>query len=337
MQPNTTQPKKKYSHLGKISRKEIEDGIRVGDSYRAIAEMLGCHYSTISREVKRNHKDCYCYEGKYLARRSHQTSEERKKLTHPYVRIKNPLIQSYIIDKLKNNHWTPVSISGRLPIDHPGLHISVEAIYQWIYNDQKDLRKYLPRHHKARHKRSAYSKSHKSTIPNRVPISERPEIVKSKTEIGHWEIDTVVSKQSRFAVAVCAELKTRKYFASIISSRKKQVMHEALIKLFSDVPQAGRKTCTYDNGTENCNHSLTNQMLGTDSFFCEPYCSWEKGLIENRNGILRRSFPKKTDWKLISQEQLDKVIHSINSTPLKCLNFKTPNEVWEKFIDGCCT
>jgi IS30 family transposase len=107
-------------------------------------------------------------------------------------------------------------------------------------------------------------------------------------------------------------------------------LHQALLKALSSLPPRMRRTLTYDNGLENTLHELTNVLLNTRSYFCKPYHSWEKGSIENRNGILRRYFPKKHDWALTSQKEINRIVKRINSTPMKCLGYKTPAEVFAK-------
>jgi IS30 family transposase len=107
-------------------------------------------------------------------------------------------------------------------------------------------------------------------------------------------------------------------------------MHGAVTLTLSALPAGLRKTLTYDNGSENALHELTNTELGVRSYFCKLYHSWEKGSIENRNGILRRYFPKKHNWSLTTQKKIDKVVSNINATPMKCLGFKTPAEVFVK-------
>jgi IS30 family transposase len=107
-------------------------------------------------------------------------------------------------------------------------------------------------------------------------------------------------------------------------------MHKAVTLALSGLPAGLRKTLTYDNGLENALHERTNRELGATSYFCKPYHGWEKGSIENRNGILRRYFPKKHNWCLTTQKKIDTVVSKINAMPMKCLGFKTPAEVFAK-------
>jgi IS30 family transposase len=204
------------------------------------------------------------------------------------------------------------------------LSTNYESIYQWIYGERRDLIQYLPKAHKKRRKRPHDKKKNRSKIPNRVGITERPEHIQKREQAGHWEVDTVVSRQSGVCVSVLVERKSRFYIVIRMKDKRARSMQRALEK----APRRLRRTLTYDNGLENVLHELTDKELGTKSYFCKPYHSWEKGSIENRNGILRRYFPKKHDWALTGQKELNKAADRINSTPMKCLGYRTPAEVF---------
>jgi IS30 family transposase len=128
-------------------------------------------------------------------------------------------------------------------------------------------------------------------------------------------------------VAVLVERKSRFFIVIRIKDKTAAALSEAVTRALGGLPPELRKTLTYDNGQENASHDITNLELGTKSYFCKLYHRWEKGSIENRNGILRRYFPKKHDWRLTTQKSIDKVVSKINAMPMKCLGFKTPAEV----------
>ncbi|MDR2796090.1 MAG: IS30 family transposase [Spirochaetaceae bacterium] len=159
-------------------------------------------------------------------------------------------------------------------------------------------------------------------------MTERPPHVELRTQAGHWKVDTVVSRQSKACVAVLVERKSRFFMVIRMKDKTALAMHEAVVLALSGLPAGLRKTLTYDNGLENALHERTNSEVGVTSYFCKPYHSREKGSIENRNGILRRYFPKRHDWRLTTQKEIDKVVRKINATPMKCLGFKTPAEVF---------
>jgi IS30 family transposase len=293
---------------------------------RSIAKSLDRSPSSISREIRRNSPAVRTV--KYRGNRAQKRAGDRSRRSHAKERLADPFVRDYVEYHLVNDGWTPEEIAGRLSADCPGLKTNHESIYLWIYTERHDLIKCLVRAHKKRHKRSSGKILRKTKIPGRVDIDQRPPGIESREEAGHWEADTVVSRQSKAAVAVFVERKTRMYIVIKMKDKSAQSMHLATLKALSRFPAHLRKTITYDNGTENAWHELTNSILGTTSYFCKPYHSWEKGSIENRNAILRRYFPKKHNWHLTTQKQIDKVLVKINSTPMKCLGYKTPKEAF---------
>ena len=162
----------------------------------------------------------------------------------------------------------------------------------------------------------------------RTPIKDRPLAANLRTEPGHWEADTAVSRQSKAAIAIVIERTSRLVKIRHMLSKSAHHMEQALISSLADIPPQFRKSITYDNGTENTRHQTVNKALNTLSFFCEPYHSWEKGSVEQVIGLIRRTYPKKTDWALISQSDLDIIQHKLNHRPRKCLNFLSPHEAY---------
>jgi IS30 family transposase len=161
-----------------------------------------------------------------------------------------------------------------------------------------------------------------------VPLRERPVDVNSRQEPGHWESDLVVGKGVA-ALQVTAERKTR--YTRLVKTRDKsaQAAHDALCRALRSVPQALRQTITYDNGSENTLHVEVNARLGTRSFFCDPYASWQKGTVENTNGLIRRFLPKGTNLDMIPEAHLASIENWLNHRPRKCLHFQTPAEAYQ--------
>lgn len=331
MNKDTTKeaPNKGWKPLSIEEREEIAIGLERGESQTQIACRLGRNKSTISREIRRNGtpvRDC-----RYRANRAQTRADSRKRESRGRERIADRGMREYAEVKLKEG-WTPERIAGRMPLDLPGKSVSHETIYQWIYRNRRDLVEYLVCGHKTRHKRSGKRVSRVGRIPGRIDITERPASVETREEEGHWEADTVVSRQSKGAAAVFVERKHRLFIAVKIHDKSAAEMTRAAILALGSLPEHLRKTITFDNGLENAEHEKINAALGTSSYFCKPYHSWEKGSVENRNGILRRYFPKKHNWDLTSQEELDKVICKINSMPMKCLAFRTPYESFGRHL-----
>lgn len=315
-----------YKHLSSEERDKIAYLRAKGKSITDIARALERNKGTISRELERNKSPTY---NVYLANRAHQRAIKRKQKSVRRQRIRNPIIHKYIMKKLKLK-WSPELIAGRLSLEHPGLHISHEAIYQFIYDKatrkEQNLVQYLARAHKRRKLRT-HSHRHKSLhIPQRVSIKERPEEANERLQPGHWEADTIISRRSKAALGIILERTTRRIHLAKLKAKTSSFFRAAINRRLNRYPQHLRLSITYDNGCENVEHVYTNRVLGTKSYFCEPFHSWEKGSLENVVGIIRRFFPKKTDFALVTKEQVKRVENLINNRPRKCLNYKTPNE-----------
>jgi IS30 family transposase len=326
MKDYTTKEAGCYSQLTVEEREEIAIMLEKGSSKAGIGRATGRHKSTVSREVRRNGAPIRCC--RYRANQARARADKRRKSCHAKERLSNPLLRSLVIQYLTRYGWTPGQIAGRIGMENSQMSVCYETIYMFIYTVRPDLIEKLVRGHKKRRKRGVSKKSRTAKIPNRTSIEERPAHVDNRNRGGHWEIDTVVSRQSKAVVAVMVERKSRFYIAVKCKDKTAESISKALVKALSRLPRKALKTLTYDNGTENVLHELVNITLGTRSYFCNPYHSWEKGSIENRNGVLRRFFPKRHNWGLTKQHELDKVVNKINAMPMKCLGFKTPSEVF---------
>jgi IS30 family transposase len=243
--------------------------------------------------------------------------------------LKNELIRQYVAKHLPLG-WSPEAIANRLSIDHKGHKISPEAIYQYIYTEKPEWIQYLARCHKKRWKKGHSRKHYKSHIPNRVSIDERPHHIEKRKQEGHWERDSLIGRTGRACLDVKVERKARYVILDKLEQKTAEAVRNSLIFNLGILPENLRRSCTYDNGTENTDHGLVNAALGTKSYFCHPYASWQKGTVENTNGLIRRFFPKKTDFDNVSIEQIKKVESLLNNRPRKCLNYKTPKEVFDQ-------
>lgn len=324
--------KNTYTQLSSEERDKIAVLRARGLFLKDIAQVIGRNKSTVSRELSRNRAPIY---NVYLPHKADARAKERKQQAGKRSRLKDPMIERYIIAKLKLG-WSPEQIAGRLSKDHPHLSISHEAIYQYIYDKETrkktDLTVYLARVHR---KRKFFGQSHrhtKSHIPNRVSIDQRPEYIDKRIQLGHWEADTAVSRQSKKALAISLERSSRMIHISKLSAKTSHNLARALTNRLNRYPQRLRKTITYDNGSENVKHQRINKALGTKSYFCNPYHSWEKGSVENSISLIRRFLPKKTDFAIISYYQIRKIENLLNNRPRKCLNFQTPLEKFNSSV-----
>jgi IS30 family transposase len=309
LKKNTSKIVKKYTHLDLSEREEIAIGLEMGLTQSEIALKLQRNSSTISREIKRNKSSIG--KGKYRVSWAQFQTNERKKLSHKRKRIPQKRLRQFICKWLKEG-YSPEIIAHKAMEKNNRWKTNYETIYQWIYNDRKDLIPFLTKSHKKRHKRGSVKQKRCPKVPNRTMIEKRPEYVNLRSYIGHWEIDTAISRKSKAALMVLVERRTRYVIIKKLTAKTAYYMHTSTVHSLNIFPQKLRESITYDNGTENALHELTNQVLGTKSYFCNPYHSWEKGTVEHTIGIIRRFYPKQTDWKNITQWDLNKVAKFIN-------------------------
>ena len=324
--------KQKYKHLSSEERDKIAILRAKGFKTSEIARIIERDKSTISRELLRNKSPVYSC---YLPHKADRRAKERKCKSGQRPRLKNREIMAYVVRKLKLG-WSPELISGRWSKEHPSASISHEAIYQFIYNKkqrkEEDLTVYLPRFHRKRLSRGHSRKHRKSHIPERISIEKRPRYIERRRQPGHWESDTIVSRQSLAAVAVLLERTSRVIHLKKIKQKSSTLFSLAIEDRLKSYPSKLRRTITYDNGSENVEHRKTNKILGTQSYFCNPYHSWEKGSVENAVGLVRRFLPKKTDFATVSPQQIKQIEFLLNNRPRKCLDYKTPYEVFNSSV-----
>lgn len=300
-------------------------------SCREIGQAIGRHHTTISREIQTNAPPVH--KGYYLAHKAHERATERRIETHKRPRLKNEQIRRYAARMLKKG-WSPEQIAGRIAEAHPGQAIGYEAIYQYIYEEQPQLIQYLARSHRKRFPRGHSRKHCRSHIPLRIPLEQRPKEVENREVIGHWEGDAVVSRQSLAALQVSAERKSRFVRITKINRKTSSKAMKAVIRQLKNYPPNLCKTVTLDNGSENTEHERITAAVGARTFFCAPFHSWEKGTVENTIGLIRRFFPKKTDFSQVSYYEVKKTERLLNNRPRKCLNYATPQEVLSGAIAG---
>lgn len=319
----------KKPKISPSERDEIASLIACGESLRKIALDLGRSVSSISQEVKRNSVG-----GEYHSIAAQELSKRRNIQSRRNNPLKSSQIFSYVVDKLRCG-WSPEQISGRLKRDNKGKSvICFETIYRYIYSEEgkkKNLCEYLVRHHYKRrkwHSRYLYQRG----IANKVNIKLRPKEVENRKIFGHWEADTVEGRAHQKGIQTLLERKTRYYLAKILTVIDSEYGVRAQRDLLQGFPGKARKTLTLDNGKENYNHNKLQEWLGIKTYFCDPYCAWQRGANEYHNGVLRRYIPKKADITNLSQEDLNSIVWEINQRPRKCLNYQTPQELFTKEI-----
>jgi len=311
-----------YSHLDRRERTLIKDWHNQDISLREIGRRLRRSHTTISRELRRN---LWC--GKhYYIRSAQEFYEYRMKKRAQRFRLKTKSIRGYVQQKLHLG-WSPELIAGRLREFDSGQYICHESIYQYIYIEAPELIKCLARKHKKRRTKHPY-RATRVRIKNRVPISQRPDEADTRETVGHWESDSVVGGDRKSGLNVIVERCARLVNISLIENKTAKATKNAILRRLSRHPQALVQSITYDNGSENVLHEAINKKLRTQSFFCEPYHSWEKGSVEQVNGLIRRFFPKGTDFSKVTASEINRVEKLLNNRPRKCLNYQTPYEVF---------
>lgn len=325
-------------HITLEERYKISKYKRLGLSERHIGRELGRSPTTIGRALTRYGN---VVEGDQSAKEvEYRVHEEvhrnRVAASKSKIRLKSEEIRKYVEKKLELK-WTPEVIAGRLTVEHPELSISDQAIYDWLEYERPDLRIYLPVIGKSRRRRvsKVSIKPRKVAAAPKVSIEYRPKGAKARTEIGHIEQDSMVSRQSKAVLINVVDRGTRMVFADLVPCKKSEVYGEAFVKLVQSHPTLKNhiKTASIDNGTENADWMKTDKILNIKTYFCHPYCSADKGTVENRNRKLRQMCcPKKTNFATLSKEALSKAVEDNNNTPMKVLKFYTPQEVWDMAV-----
>lgn len=303
-------------------------------SLRKIAKKLYRDHSVVVREVQRNKS----VDGKYRASYAHKLATTRLGKEHIRKLDVDDVLRNHVIQHLKDG-WSPEKISGKLknlPDSYLfGSYVSHETIYQYIYEGEgrfMGLYQYLVRKHKKRYRKFGRKPRKNRTIQHMVSIHERPKNIHERTEFGHWESDSIVSKQSKAALNILRELKSHKIFITYLPNMTAEMTDMAIRQRIQELGAEHFKSITFDRGSEGANHYTLRQDFNIDTFHCDPYSSWQKGAIENSNGLIRRFFPKKTDFSKVTPKQLYEVQQKLDNQPRKQLGYATPRQVSEKFL-----
>lgn len=313
-----------------FEREKIETYLRMKKKKSWIAKKLGRDYSIIKREIKRNTGDHM----PYSAQTAQTLADKRAKKTNVRKLDKagNERLKEFVEEKLKDD-WSPEQIAGTLKESPPEdvlEIISHESIYDHVYSHsekQKELYKHL---RTARSKRQRkFGRKSKSVIKERVSIHERPVKVAEKKEYGHWENDLVEFGRLQSGVlSVKYERKSMLCRLHKLESKKAQENEGSIVDVIESFPAHWFKSVTRDNGKENANHMNTLNDFGIQTYFCDAYCSWQKGGIENLNKLIRQYLPKKCDFAKITDKEVYEIQEKLNNRPRKSNNYLTPNQVY---------
>lgn len=293
-------------------------------SMRAIAVELGRNQSTLSREWARNQSR----EKDYLPELAQQKMQERRSQSKSAFSSISEICIAEIKERLKQ-YPSPEQIAGRLKREGQAL-ISYETIYRMIYADYQGLKAYQPYLRQGRGKRRKRGgvNANRGKIPGRVGIENRPAIADAKVEVGHGESDTIIGGNHQGVIVTHVDKASKFLVAGLGQNKTSAQVNQVTIGLFAQVPDTQRKTMTFDNGKEFSGHIELSQTLGLPCYFANPYHSWERGLNEHTNGLLRQFFPKQTNFRIVKPEALAKAVTLVNHRPRKSLDYKTPCEVF---------
>ena len=314
---------KSHKQLTYEQRCQIEALKKSGISQQAIATLIGVNQSTVSRELSRN-TGLRGYRHNQAQRKS---IERRQNTVKPHKMT--PELIDEIDDKLLLK-WSPEQISGWLLVNQ-NIGISHETIYRYVWANKSaggDLYKHLRRGTRKYKTRGSNGKTRRGQIKNRVSIDERPLLVDEKSRVGDWEIDTVIGKNHRGALVTIVERVTLFTVSMRVKSKRAKEVTAATLALLMPFKSLVR-TITSDNGKEFAYHEEIAATLECDFYFAHAYHSWERGLNENTNGLLRQYFPKSTDFKTVSAKAVKQSIDELNNRPRKTLAFKTPTALMQ--------
>ena len=310
---------KGYHHVTREQRSQISALKAIATPHNKIARVIGLSPSSVCRELKRN-------TGKrgYRYKQADNMASDRRSRISQIPKKMTPEMVNFIEEKLELD-WSPEQIAGRLKLEERC--ISHESIYRYIRQDKKNggsLYKNLRRKGKKYNKRVS-GKAGRGCIPNRVDIENRPAVVEEKSRIGDWEGDTIIGAEHQGAVVSHVDRCSKYTILAKVPNKTAELVQHASIEQFQfhGLPVL---TITYDNGKEFSNHEAIAKALNAKCYFAKPYHSWERGLNEHTNGLVRQYLPKKTSFKDVTNEELQSIADKLNHRPRKCLNYLTPFE-----------
>jgi len=315
-------------HLTAADRGRIEVLLQEQYTNKQIARKLGRDASAIGREIAKGLDGSGIYHA-WIAQVAYETNRKRckqiPKLDHPA----NWKLRSWVVACLQKG-WDPSMISGRMKAEG-FMTVCAETIYEWIYNSAyavaEKLYQYLRQGKKRRTKHTGRS-SHKSKIPNRVSIHERPTIVKEKSRLGDWEGDSVIYTHKQAVNTLNERISSLVAFTKLTQKTALLTANAVIAKLEGYIAH----TITFDNGSEFTAHGLMSEALGIAVYFADPYSSWQRGANENSNRQLRAYLPKRSDIRDLTQKELDNIAWELNNKPRRRLGWHTPQEVYDWLV-----
>lgn len=326
----------KFKQLNLPQRYQIEILLKSGSSQTQVANLIGVHRSTISRELNRNTALRGRTAGEYKAENADRRTFIRHRFKRKLIKLTNQLKDEFS-ELLRCDKWSPELISeARKREGKPS--VSHETIYKWIWQAKKSRhRDHVPytnlykelRHGQRRQKRGNI-KDKRGCILNRTPISERPIVVEQRSRIGDIEVDLMMGQNHKSALLVMTDRTTLVTMLEKLKGKQADEVYEKMKDRLSNFNSAWIKTITFDNGKEFAEHQKIAQLLNAKTYFTRPYTSQDKGTVENRIGVIRRFFPKKTDLRNIHITRIKEVEILINNRPVRKFNYLSPLQMLKK-------
>jgi len=322
---------KNYTQLSLVQRYQIEAFLKAGKKQKFIAEQIGVHPSTISRELRRNTATRGRYAGLYDSQRAQQKAEKRHHTKPKHVRFDDSM-KEYAAEMLQDKKWSPELISkrgtetGECPVSH-------ECLYQWIWESKHGNRQrgkrfkrlYVHLKHGHRRRKRGNRRETRGIIPGRTSITQRPKIVNRRSRLGDIEVDLMIGKDHKSALLVMTDRTTLQTRLKKLAGKQAMDVKRAMIQTLKKAPYP-IKTLTFDNDMAFSKHLEIGRALGAATYFTRPYTSQDKGTVENRIGVIRRFYPKKTDIRQVSDKEINHVENLLNNRPVRKFNYQSPNQ-----------
>lgn len=322
-----------YTRLSDAEREEISRGLAAGQTLTSIAHEIGRATSTVSREVGGRPAQYRASSSSHRARKrsSSRRRGKGKLATRPRLRV-------YVLSKLRLR-WSPEQIAKRIRAEYPTnmtMRISAEAIYQYIYVFPRgELRRTLVRllrQQRVWRRKRGQGRKTRSNIADMLSIEERPAEIADRTVPGHWEGDLIMGTRRRSGIGTLVERTTRYTILVPLHGQDTRTIRTAYARAARTIPKELRRTLTYDQGREMCEHLRFTETTGMQVYFAHPGSPWERGTNENTNGLIRQYFPKGTDFRTIPVHELKRVQRELNGRPRRALNYRTPDEVFTSIV-----
>jgi IS30 family transposase len=323
---------KNYKQLTFSQRYQIESLLQAGLSQTSIASILKVNKSTISRELKRNVANRGRTAHIYKAEKAQSKTALRHRHKSKQILLTESL-KKRIESLLEYEKWSPELIAKRLGMESD-ICVSHETIYKWIWeckhsnhNKHRPYKKlYTYLKHIGRRQKRKNTKDNREVIIGRVPIGERPKVVDLRTRIGDIEVDLMMGSNHKSALLVMTDRTTLITMTEKLQSKNAEEVYEKMKSRLTNFNSCWIKTITFDNGKEFSQHHKIAKDLNVKTYFTRPYTSQDKGTVENRIGVIRRFFPKKTDLRKVSNERIKEVENLLNYRPIRKFNYLNPIE-----------